>query len=90
MHDDYVDRTTNGSCSITPLFFLSAGMSCRQGLVCEKTLDEIKSFDAGSWFGEAYSGERVPMLSEVNSTLPADEDSQSRLFAFDQQPSLNL
>lgn len=48
MHDDYVDRTTNG-----------------QGLVCEKTLDEIKSFDAGSWFGEAYSGERVPMLSEV-------------------------
>jgi len=48
MHDDYVDRTTNG-----------------HGLLCEMTLDEVKTLDAGSWFGVDYSNERIPMLIEV-------------------------
>jgi len=41
MHDDDVDRTTNG-----------------QGYIKEKTLDELKTLDAGK-------GERVPTLEEV-------------------------
>merc|ERR1712159_446481 len=48
MHDDYVDRTTDG-----------------HGLLCEKTLDQVKSLDTGSWYSDSYYNERVPMLSEV-------------------------
>ncbi len=35
------------------------------GLVREKTLAELKTLDAGSWFGPEYAGERVPTLDEV-------------------------
>ncbi len=31
----------------------------------EATWDEIRSLDAGSWFGPAFAGERVPLLEEV-------------------------
>lgn len=48
IHDETVDRTTNGS-----------------GLVRDMTLREVCSLDAGSWLGAGFSGERVPMLSEV-------------------------
>lgn len=40
------------------------------GLICEKSWDEIKLLDAGSWFSEAYIGERVPLLSEVFDLVP--------------------
>jgi glycerophosphoryl diester phosphodiesterase len=48
MHDERVDRTTDG-----------------QGAVAEKTLSELKALDAGSWFSDAFSGERVPTLEEA-------------------------
>jgi glycerophosphoryl diester phosphodiesterase len=48
IHDETVDRTTNGS-----------------GLVQERTLAELKELDAGSWFGAAYVGQRIPTLGEV-------------------------
>lgn len=48
MHDDFLDRTTNG-----------------KGLVSNATLAEIKSLDAGSWFGKQFAGERVPTLAEA-------------------------
>lgn len=35
------------------------------GLPAEMTLEEIKKLDAGSWFDEAYAGEKVPTLQEV-------------------------
>ena len=35
------------------------------GLVVEKTLVEIKTLDAGSWFDKAYAPEPVPTLDEV-------------------------
>lgn len=35
------------------------------GLIAELTLDEIRRFDAGSWFGPHYRGERVPTLREL-------------------------
>lgn len=40
------------------------------GLICEKSWNEIKLLDAGSWFSEAYIGERVPLLSEVFELVP--------------------
>lgn len=48
MHDDFLDRTTDGS-----------------GLVSGSALAEIRGLDAGSWFGPAFAGERVPTLAEA-------------------------
>lgn len=35
------------------------------GLVSDCTLKELKGFDAGSWFGEEFRGEKIPTLEEV-------------------------
>ncbi|HET8958749.1 MAG TPA: glycerophosphodiester phosphodiesterase family protein [Microcella sp.] len=50
MHDDTVDRTTDG-----------------EGRVSRHTLDEIRALDAGSWFGDAWRGTRVPTAEEALS-----------------------
>ncbi|MFF4926024.1 glycerophosphodiester phosphodiesterase [Kitasatospora sp. NPDC001261] len=46
LHDDTVDRTTNG-----------------KGRIRDLTAAQIDSLDAGSWFGPAYAGARVPTLA---------------------------
>jgi glycerophosphoryl diester phosphodiesterase len=33
-------------------------------------LEELKSLDVGSWFGEVFKGTRIPTLSKVFSTMP--------------------
>jgi len=48
IHDDNLDRTTNGS-----------------GPVSAHSLAQLRSLDAGSWFGPEYGGERIPSLGEV-------------------------
>ena len=48
LHDDTVDRTTNGAGSISSM-----------------TLAQVKSLDAGSWFGPQYAGEQIPTLTEA-------------------------
>lgn len=35
------------------------------GCVRDLSLDAIKEFDAGSWFGDSFAGESVPALGEV-------------------------
>ena len=35
------------------------------GVLGEKKYDEIKGLDAGSWFSEEFSGEKIPLLSEL-------------------------
>ena len=35
------------------------------GLIRDKTLKELKSLDAGSWFGRGFAGEVIPTLNEV-------------------------
>lgn len=35
------------------------------GAVSAMTLAEVKALDAGSWFGERFAGEKVPLLDEV-------------------------
>lgn len=47
MHDETVDRTTDGS-----------------GYVLGLTAKEMAALDAGSWFGPAFAGERIPLLRE--------------------------
>ena len=48
IHDDTVDRTTNG-----------------QGPVTGHTLAELQALDAGVWFGQEFSGERIPTFADV-------------------------
>jgi glycerophosphoryl diester phosphodiesterase len=48
IHDDTVDRTTDGS-----------------GAVGALTFREIRSLDAGCWFGRQFAGEPLPTLEEV-------------------------
>ncbi|MCY8944730.1 glycerophosphodiester phosphodiesterase [Bacillus atrophaeus] len=48
IHDDRVDRTTNGT-----------------GYVKDYTLKELQTLDAGSWFGPAFQGEKIPTLEAV-------------------------
>ncbi|MEZ6193817.1 MAG: glycerophosphodiester phosphodiesterase family protein [Phycisphaerales bacterium] len=48
LHDDTLDRTTNGT-----------------GNVNDMTLEQLKSFDAGSWKDVKYAGERIPTLEEL-------------------------
>lgn len=52
IHDQTVDRTTDGS-----------------GNVDEFTLSELKRLDAGGWFGDKFTGERIPTLDEVFACL---------------------
>lgn len=42
------------------------------GLVSELSLSELQKFDAGSWFGAAFAGERIPTLEEVFDLTPAN------------------
>ena len=39
------------------------------GVVKEMTLEEIRQYDAGSWFDEKFAGEIVPTLDEVFETI---------------------
>lgn len=36
-----------------------------RGCVAETSDDRLKQLDAGRWFGEAFAGERIPMLNEA-------------------------
>jgi glycerophosphoryl diester phosphodiesterase len=52
IHDDTIDRTTNG-----------------HGEVGKMSFADIRDFDSGSWFDEAFSGEKIPTLREVISAV---------------------
>ena len=41
-----------------------------QGKVWEYSLQELRAFDAGSWFGPRFKGQRIPTLREVMAILP--------------------
>lgn len=42
------------------------------GKVCDFTLSELKEFDAGGYFDDAFIGERIPTLYEVFDTVGED------------------
>jgi len=46
-------------------FFSLGGTDNGEGLVCERTLPELRALDSGSWFDERFAGERKPTLGEV-------------------------
>ena len=46
----------------------------KDGLIREMTLDEVGLLECGSWFGEAWRGERVPELTKILSILPKGKE----------------
>jgi len=56
MHDSTLARTTDAE-TVFP--------DRSPWRVADFTLDEIRRLDAGSWFGAAFAGERVPTLAEA-------------------------
>jgi len=38
--------------------------SSGSGLICEKTLDELRALDFGGWFSPDFAGEKIPTLEE--------------------------
>ncbi|MCH8948177.1 MAG: hypothetical protein IH789_11225 [Acidobacteria bacterium] len=42
------------------------------GPVNHRTLDEVRSLDAGTWFDSEFGGQRIPTLDDVFEFLPAD------------------
>ena len=63
MHDDYVDRTTDGCDASHPT--AANRFVDSHGLLCEMNLDEVQRLDAGSWFSTDFNGERIPTLKQV-------------------------
>lgn len=57
IHDDTVDRTTNGS-----------------GKVNELSYEELKKLDAGSFFSNEFSEEKIPTLEEVLQLVKGQKD----------------
>lgn len=43
----------------------------RSGAIGQLMLEEVRQADAGSWFGPAFAGERIPLLEEVLELVPA-------------------
>lgn len=59
-----VHRSSDGHAVIVHDFTVDATTD-GSGPVAEKTLAELKALDAGSWFGDAFKGVRIPTLDEV-------------------------
>lgn len=41
------------------------------GAIAEMTAEELQRYDAGSWYGKSFAGERLPLLDEVLDLVPA-------------------
>lgn len=63
LHDDTLARTTNAQANQTVP-------------VSKLTFEEIRQWDAGSWFDEKYAGEKVPSLEEVFREMARRKDAQ--------------
>jgi glycerophosphoryl diester phosphodiesterase len=59
-----VQMTKDGQLVVIHDFFLERTTNGK-GLIMETNYEDIYRLDAGNWFGEAFSGEKVPLLSDV-------------------------
>jgi len=67
LHDETLERTTNVR-DVFPDRFredVVRAETVRRWHAVDFTLEEIRSLDAGSWFGPEFAGERVPTFAEV-------------------------
>lgn len=71
LHDDSLERTTDVE-EVFPDRFRAAGegsQARRRWLLEDFTLAELKRLDAGSWFGPAFRGTRIPTFAEAIDAL---------------------
>ena len=67
LHDLTLDRTTNVA-EVFPDRFREEqfrGETVRRWYANDFTLEEVRTLDAGSWFGDSFQGALVPTFSEV-------------------------
>jgi glycerophosphoryl diester phosphodiesterase len=65
LHDDSLARTTNVAEVFPERATVDPATGRRQWLAIDFTLAEIKTLDAGAWFGAAFAGQRVPTWEEA-------------------------
>ena len=65
LHDDSLDRTTDVEEVFPNRFTIDPATGRRQWLAADFTLAEIKRLDAGRWFDQTFSGERIPTWEEA-------------------------
>jgi glycerophosphoryl diester phosphodiesterase len=65
LHDETLERTTNAA-EVYPERYREDERTpgVKRWYAVDFTLEEIRRLDAGSWFGEAYAGERIPTFLE--------------------------
>ncbi len=66
-----VQRTKDGRIVVLHDFYLGRTNN-GQGLLKERTYEELSRLDAGSWFSERFAGEKLPLLEEVLQALPPE------------------
>jgi glycerophosphoryl diester phosphodiesterase len=81
VHDETLVRTTNAA---------EAFPDRAPWRVADFTLDEIRTLDAGSWFGPDFAGEAVPTLAEVIDTLGSDTSLLLEVKALGQHPGIEV
>jgi glycerophosphoryl diester phosphodiesterase len=59
-HDEYLDRATDAA----------SRWNAKRIPLASKTLAELQSLDAGTWFSPAFAGTRLSTLAEVLAALP--------------------
>jgi len=65
LHDDSLERTTNVEELFPDRAVVDAVTRQRRWFAVDFTLAEIKRLDAGSWFAQAFAGQRVPTWAEA-------------------------
>jgi glycerophosphoryl diester phosphodiesterase len=72
LHDDSLERTTNVE-EVFPdrvrLVTEAGGRKTRRWPLADFTLAELRTLDAGSWFGPAFRGTRIPTFAEAIDSL---------------------
>ncbi len=72
LHDESLERTTDVE-EIFPDRFRTVsgggGAATRRWLLADFTLAELRTLDAGSWFGPTFRGTRIPTFAETIESL---------------------
>ena len=72
LHDDSLERTTDVEDIFAERFQSvpgAGGQPARRWLLSDFTLAELRKLDAGSWFGPAFRGTRIPTFAETIDSL---------------------
>jgi glycerophosphoryl diester phosphodiesterase len=69
LHDESLERTTDVEEVFPDRATIDPESGRKRWLAIDFTLAEIKRLDAGSWFGSAFAGERVPTWEEAVATV---------------------